>query len=317
MQNLSSTQDLIATITNAVYLIIFVSGLFFVLRLIFSNQSKKNKKKEVDFYKMAKKREKRNLDSGPISTYLNQLDEYYFNKNPEKASSSVNLVLVFSVFLTGLAIYFLGLAVGIFAFLGFHLLIKMALQNPGEDKMKGFEYRLPEVIDILMRCFSKSDDVQSILYETSLEIDEPFHSLFGNIARKMTSSGHLSVLNEYAHQSNNVWVHSLFTVLIRYKEDAKKEDTIKNLRHLRDMISQENQLKRALMSDKRYSVVLNYLIAGVSILGNIVLFLFFPEIAQPSYFGTPIGPLALLGGYLCVIGVHTLTKKMSNNKGGL
>jgi hypothetical protein len=129
----------------------------------------------------------------------------------------------------------------------------------------------------------------------------------------MTSSGHVKVLKDYTKKSKSVWMHSLFTILTRYKEDAKKEDTIENLTHLREMIKQENQLKRALMSDKRYSVVVNYLFAGISVVGNIALMFFFPHISRPAYFGTPIGILMIAGGYGCVLGIYILTKKMSSS----
>ena len=74
--------------------------------------------------------------------------------------------------------------------------------------------------------------------------DKPFKDMFSTMAREMTSSGHLSVLNKYKQRTNSIWLNSLFSILIKYKEDAKKEDTLVNLRYLRTMIAQENALKR-------------------------------------------------------------------------
>lgn len=307
--------ELLMTLTNFIYLTVAIIAVVIVLSIFSKKEKKRRNISEIDMYKMQLKRRKRQLKDGPISNYLNNLDEYFASKNPEnpeKAGKSVNLIIITSVIIVVSILYFSNIAFAGMAFLLFHFLISVAVKDSGHDEYKKSEYKLPEVIDVLIRSFSKSDDLKTIIFETSTNAPQPYSSMFGEMARIMTSSGQVEVLNTYIKRSKSVWMHSLFSILIRYKEDAKKEDIIQNLKHLRSMIDQENQLKRSLMGDKRYNVVLNYIFAVVSVVGNIILFIFFPDISKTAYFGSPIGMLMLIGGYLCVLAIHILTKKMSN-----
>lgn len=303
--------DLLTTITNLAYMAVFLFGvIFYFFNIQKAEADVKVHLTEEEMYQQVLRRKKRALKKGPFSDYYNLMVEFFEKKDPETAEPQARAILIGTGFITLILSFFTGPLIGVLLFVGGHSMFSIFIKSKAEGKSVEYEYKLPEVLDMLVRGFSKHDELQAIIYETSRDIDEPFASMFSEIARKMTSSGHVSVLQEYNAKSESVWIHSLFTILIRYKEDARKEDTVKNLKHLRDMVEQDNKLRRSLISEKRYSVVLNFIISGVSVLGNIVLFIAFPDIAFPAYIQNPIGTMFLIAGYAMVFAVFALTKKL-------
>lgn len=303
--------EVIMSLSNLLYFVLFTfSALYYFLSIRGVRLEQQSGFEEHTIYKQQMRKKKRSLGSGFVSDYLVLLEVFFEQKTTEKTQGRVTSVLVIGlVIATGFS-SLVSLPVGFLSFFIYNLAVSVIIKNLTESKSRGSEYRLPEVIDVLVRCFSKSDELQMVIYETSLDIDEPYRQMFSDMARKMTSSGHMSVLREYSSKTDSVWMNSLFSILMRYKEDAKKSETLKNLRNLRDMISQENKLKRSLISDKSYSVFLNYIITSVAVAGNIIIFLFFPNVASLTFLMSGFGMFMLLLGYLCVGLVFIITKKL-------
>jgi len=309
------SKEMVTTFSNIMY--IFILFYAAVIYLFYVRKHKKVKQiqkeeKEIDIYKERLRKEKMQSKAGPISDYLNLLENYFTEREVKKPFSYVKVTILGVVIISLLAALYSGILMGLIVFLILNLLISIIIKNLNENKSSGSEYNLPEVIDVIIRSFSKSDEIQTVIYETSLAIDKPFKDMFSTMAREMTSSGHLSVLNKYKQRTNSIWLNSLFSILIKYKEDAKKEDTLVNLRYLRTMIAQENALKRKSISDKRYNVALNYILSTVGVVGNIITFLFFTDKAVAAYLRSPFGLLMLFLGYASVFGVIIITKKLGN-----
>lgn len=306
--------EILTTLSNVLYILIplivvFYCFIYFKKR---KEQKKKNEIKETDIYKEQMRKDRLNKNTGPISNYLTLLEEFFSKKKAKSPNLCVSITILIILFVSIFIAVKTSVSLGVITFFIITLLISVILKNINESDTSESEYKLPEVIEVMIRCFSKNDELQVVLYETSLNIDEPFKTMFSNIAREMTSTGHIIVLKKYCNNTNSIWINSLFSTLIKYKEDVKKEDTIDNLKYLRDMITQDNELKRKLISEKRYNVVLNYILSAVAIVINIVLFIVFPDIAKRTYFSSPFGTLMLITGYACVFAVILLTKKLGN-----
>ena len=166
----------------------------------------------------------------------------------------------------------------------------------GTDIVESIEEQLPFAIDNIIRISSKYGDIKSIIYEASRTCQQPIKGILENMSREMISESPEKVLIEYAKKYDNVWFYSMVFTLISYLEDASKEETMKNLKSLRDILEKENYVKKASVTDKRYGVVVNLSICGMALFGFIFNLAFVPD-AKEFFFST-------FGGLLCfVIGI--------------
>jgi len=310
------------SLSNAIYMIIFIIS---VAAFLYSKKDELTTKRvaPVSVKDMHKAQNKKDyMAGGTISQYIGSIEKYLTeNKNVKNVKMVGNAILAIPFFLAIIGWVFKGFIMGIATFVLINGIMSLYFKNAIQNKNKDFESKMPEAVDIMIRNFSRFDDLQSILYYTSLDAAEPFQSMTGEMARRMTSEGQLEVLEEYAEKTSSVWIHSMYSVLIKYKEDAKKEDTLVNLKSLRDMVDQDNKLRRSLVSDKRYTVLLNYIICAIAVVGNVVL-IASSETARKAFFETSYGFLVLIGGYSCIGAVFFITKKlnpsskMTASKGG-
>lgn len=193
----------------------------------------------------------------------------------------------------------------------FTIKVFQTLEDDLDEKM---EDQLPNVIDTMIRIFTKYGDLKSVIYETSLVIENPLGQRLENLSRKMASdTSQEKAMLDFAENINNIWVYSLFSILLSYKEDAKKEDTIDNLRNLRDIVSKENELKNQLVSSKNYGIGVNYFIAGAAFLGSI-LNIFLNPVGVEFFFHSINGMICLLIGYGAVFSTIIINIGMSKKK---
>jgi hypothetical protein len=173
--------------------------------------------------------------------------------------------------------------------------------------------QLPYVIDTIIKVFSKYGDLKSVIYETSQSIEDPLRSKFEKLARKMLSENQEKAIMEFAEEMNNIWIYSLVFILLSYREETKKEEVIINLRHLSTIIEKENNLKNSSVTDKRYGVVLNYVIALIAFAGSIANLVFNP-VAKTFFFGSMTGIICFTLGYASIIATIMLNIKLSSKK---
>lgn len=185
------------------------------------------------------------------------------------------------------------------------------LLSDSNEKIDG---QLPFVIDTIIKVFSKYSDLKSVIYETSQSIEDPLKSKFENLSRKMLSQNQESALMEFADEMDNIWIYSMIFIILSYKEEAKKEDVVANLRHLSNIIDKENNLQNASVTDKQYGVVLNYviaLLAGVGGIANIIL----NPIGKDFFFGSMLGIICITVGYASIVLTIIVNIKLASKKG--
>lgn len=187
----------------------------------------------------------------------------------------------------------------------------------GTNVMEKVEEQLPFAIDNIIRISSKYGDLKNIMYEASRTVDNPLRNILEQLSRKMISGNTEQVLMEFAQEYDNVWIYSLVFTLLSYVQDANKENTIKNLKHLRNILEKENNLKKASVTDKRYGVMVNYALAffaGIAGIGNIL----FNPVGKDFFFSSFTGIICFVLGYGCVLLtiMINITMSKSKSKGG-
>lgn len=181
-------------------------------------------------------------------------------------TGSLIFMLISSIFMILMKQYFLSLLIP-FILIKFFIYLLNIL---AKDVVEEIEKTLPLAIDNMIRISSKYSDLRTILYETSLNSPEPLASIFSEMSRKMMTNTAEDVLMEFAESHDNVWIYSFCLILVSYIEDSDQEDTLKNLRNLRDMLEKENFLNSKKVSENRVGVTVNYVLAGLAFLFFIV-----------------------------------------------
>jgi len=277
-------------------------------------------RQEKELYGLIEKRNDRKdiiRNNKLLKNYNRVIKQLFQERGKEQYAGAVfYLTLGISAFFL---IYFAGMKQVFFAVtlpIVFILVMKKIFTMLLDDDTSRIEEELPYVIDNIIKVFSRYGDLKSVMYETSLAIDEPLKSRFDRLSRRMMSgSNQEQALLEFADDINNIWVYSLVFILLSYKEESKKEDVIDNLRHLSRIIEKENNLKTASVTDKKYGVVLNYVIALVAGLGGLANITLNP-IGKDYFFGTMQGIIFLIVGYGSVVLTIMINIKLTSKKKG-
>ncbi len=246
--------------------------------------------------------------------YKDNLEILLIEKNREG-----NLELIFNatiISLVAISIYLVTVKQILLAIIIPIVLLKFvnkAVQLMATNIMEKVEEQLPFAIDNIIRVSSKYGDLKSIIYETSRSCEAPTKNIFENVARKMISGNTEKVLLDLAEEYDNIWIYSLVFTLLSYLEDANKDDTTKNLRHLRDILEKENSLKTKNITDKRYGVVVNYAIAILATVAGVLNIIFNPS-GKKFFFSTFSGLICFIVGYGAVLITIMLNIIMSKSK---
>ena len=224
-------------------------------------------------------------------------------------NASMMFMLVSSVFLIAMKQYFLALLVPFILMKFFTYLMKLVAKDIIED----IEKTMPLAIDNIIRISSKYSDIRTILYEASVNTPEPLGSIFGDISRRMMSTPQEEVLMEFAEKYDNVWIYSFVLILISYMEDANQEETLKNLKNLRDMLERENFLMSKKISENRYGVVINYTVAALAFVAFIANLTLNPY-GKEFFFSTMLGLISFFIGmgsllFTVVVNIKLLHQK--------
>lgn len=178
------------------------------------------------------------------------------------------------------------------------------------DLMESIEEQLPFAIDNIIRISTKYSDIRSIIYESSRTCEQPMKGILENMSREMLSAPADEILMDYAKQYDNIWFYSVVFTLVSYLEDSSKDETVKNLRHLRDILEKENTNKKASVTDKRYGVVVNMVIASFGVIGFILNILVMPN-SKVFFFSTFAGLTCFILGFTCFIATIFINIKMT------
>lgn len=266
----------------------------------------------------------RSSDSQLKRTFLNKINffrEYHHNLEvalTEKGKPSwVNTLFYLTIgFLTFTVVYFVSIKQILLAVVLPIVLAKTVNKIVlllASNIMDAVEDQLPFAIDNIIRISSKYGDLKTIIYEASRSVENPLRNILEKVSRRMISGNAEQVLMEFAQEYDNVWIYSLVFTLLSYVQDANKEDTIRNLKHLRTILEKENTLKKTSITDKRYGVMVNYTLAffaGIGGLGNLL----FNPVGKEFFFKSFTGLVCFLVGYGCILLIIVLNIKMSRSR---
>lgn len=187
------------------------------------------------------------------------------------------------------------------------------LREMRQDSIVMVERALPSAIDNLIRISTRHSDVKTIIYETSKVVDEPLRGILDTLSSRMISRNPREVLDEFAHEYDNVWLSSFAFTLISYMEDADKDATMNNLKNLRDILYQENEGKVKLASERKYGIMINYALAFAGVIVAIANIMFNPE-GKEFFFQSFFGLVCLIGGFATILGTITLNVRLGKIK---
>lgn len=224
-------------------------------------------------------------------------------------TGSLIFVASSSVFMIFMKQYFLAICIP-------YILIKFLiylLKILAKDAVEEIERTLPTAIDNIIRISSKYSDIRTILYEASINTSEPLASIFGDMSRKMMSTPPEEVLMEFAETYDNVWIYSFSLIFVSYMEDSNQEDTIKNLKNLRDMLERENFLMSKKVTENRIGVTVNYVLAVLAFIFFIINLTINPY-GKEFFFRTIPGLIAFFIGmgtllFTVVVNIKLMTQK--------
>ena len=245
-----------------------------------------------------KKQTKRDVSKFKYFKNLKLACNKYFILKPQKKYMAI--YMYYGVLLSELVLFLMCFALKkpIFAFVLppiYHIFVIKIIELLTYDIDAAILKNLPIVTKQMIKFFSKTNDLKTIIYEISKVIDDPLKTIFFNLSRKMFSESHEKCLNELADEINNTWMYAFVFLLLSYKEQSKKEDIISNLRILTNILDEENSIIQKGLTDKKPIALLNYmlLICG---LAAFVLNLLFNKEAFGFFFNTIFGMICVIIG---------------------
>ena len=160
---------------------------------------------------------------------------------------------------------------------------------------------LPSAIRHLVKTMTRIQDLRLALHETSSTMKDPLRSMVSELSRRMITERYEDCLQDFANRMNNVWIHAFVFLLLSYKEQSKQEDVVRNLLLLAHMIQKENDRKEKAITDRKFLVVVNYVLAGVAwvVLGANLLW---NHYAKEFFFQTSTGMFAFVAGVALALG---------------
>lgn len=283
-------------IYNVLYFLTLIVIVFFVGEVLY--EKKKLKKifglLEVFHKKSSKKPKKVKIQL--LKNLHNNLNVLLEQKNmSNKANLIFNIMVVligaFSIFLLYQKQVLLAL---VMPFVLTIFINKLVILSQDTIHAK-FENQLPSAIDNIIRISTKYSDMKTIIYKTSKTLKEPLKGIFTEMAIQMNSKSAQTVLLEYSYKYDNVWFYSLVFTLISYIEDSNKDNTMLNLRTLRNLLEKENDLKRKSKTDKKGNIIVNRAIAVLAVIGFCVVMVILPS-AKQFFFASLPGVLCFISG---------------------
>lgn len=175
--------------------------------------------------------------------------------------------------------------------------------------------QLPRTIDNIIKTAGRHGNIQIALSEATFGLQQPMKGELEKMVRRMNSQDRRSVLEQFQEDYKNPWIRSFIFILTSLVEDAERKTALDNLKTLREMMESEDKITMQSISDKRQSVIQNYIIAGLAFVASVIAL--FTEPGRNFYFESGIGLASLLGGYIAIfvtirMNISMLSKKEGN-----
>lgn len=296
---------LVLNLLGVMGLIVLIDGLVNYFRI-----QKKLKYLNGLGIKESKKNTKNYFFSNRLYSKINK--KLYFKKNGDTSKTSFYFIIIL---LTIIALFIIFYVIGKpFLYVGIPLItvlfINKYLDITTLDIDDKIQAQLPSIIKNINKNFSRYNNLQTVIYNTTLEMGFPLKSEFQKLISAMISDDEEKALLEFADRVDNMWIYSLVFILTSYKKESTKEDVIINLRLLANIIEKDNRLKEMAITDRKMSVVNNTALVIVAIIGLVANLLFNPE-AKSYFFNSTKGMIVFVVGYsliLCTFLINAFIK---------
>lgn len=296
-----------------ILLIIMIGSSLLLLLKLFKQQQEMKKLTSIDILKVMKKRKK--LNKGKGIAYFKALEKrinlyYLFKKKKSNTKSLYYGILIAELVIL---VVFVALNKPIFAIvfpLITHFFVIKALDLMSQSIHYYIQQELPNAIKHLIKVMSKTSDLKSMMYETSINLNEPLREIFFEISRRMITENPEKVLAEFADDLDDIWFYAFTFLLVSYKEQSKKSDVIINLTTLANMLDKESYLKEKSITDKKFVVIMNYALIFIGLalfVGNLML----NDHAYTFFFHDLTGMICLIAGTVSIVGTILINLVMS------
>jgi Flp pilus assembly protein TadB len=295
---------------NLLFILMMGGSLFLFLKGLFS-QRRTSVLFDLSKGEVKEKKEKKKIDLMYFKRLKANLKTYYtFKENKKRAEHMYLLVLIAELVLFIILVLAQNFFLAIFFPLMIHWFVNKALELMSDNIHYYIQKELPLAIKHLIKTMTKTNDLKSIMLETSNTLQEPLRSKFLDLSRKMVTENYEKSLMDFGEELGDTWIYAFVFLLLSYKEQSKKSDVINNLTNLADMIEKENYLKEKSITDRKATVILNYCLGGFGVAG-LFLNLIFNKHSIDFFFNSMTGMLALIVGFCAILGTFIINLLLS------
>lgn len=273
------------------------------------------KKKRNYLLNMHVEKKKTNLSSvlenlKSIKNFKNELEVYLQIKDKGHLTNQFFIGIITGLILIAIALmamgqYFVAIVYPLIIF----WFMRKAMRLSKVDKLFDMENDLPIAIDNMVRVFSKYSDIKNIIFETAQTTKGALREELDLLGRQMNTKNPERVLEEFSEKYTSVWINSFALTILGYLRDSSKEETINNLRHLREILNNENNTKKDAISDRKPGIMINYTLVGLAIFAGVANIVFNPK-AFDFFFNTYTGLFCFSAGFFCILGTIYMNIKM-------
>lgn len=220
-------------------------------------------------------------------------------KTPESAEK---IVMIYLGVVGFVAIFMIFVKQYFFAVLAPILLLWVGGKMTGMMKKSQDDYiqeQLPLALDNIVRTFTKYNDLRTILYESTGTLKQPMQGMIRNLANDMLNRSPDAVLEDFADDTNNIWINSMCFILLNYLGATPKKEVVENLRNLRDIITRDNKARNKERLERKMTVAINYALCFIALAGFIGNLLINP-MAKDFFFSTAVGLICFVAGLSCL-----------------
>lgn len=303
------TETILRLITNILLISLTLFTVYYLLVLLVE---RRKSEQLLSLHKYRKKNSVQKIGEHvqSVQKLYGEIDEFLRKRGKNNISDLVfygivalTLIIFIGMLLTG---QFILAIVYPIAFIWF---VRRMMVVATKDPIVEMEEELPMTIDNMIRILSRYSDIRTVMYETSLTTKGPLRKELDLLVSQMNTRNPIVVLEEFSCKHNSVWLNNFGFTLLGYLGDSSKEETIQNLRHLRNLLSDDTKKKKDAIKERKPSVMINYALAAVGVVTGIANILFNPY-GFDFFFHSYIGLFCFTIGFASVLGTIYMNIKM-------
>lgn len=287
----------------ALIILVVLVLIYHSIKKIFLYQKIYNIEYKID--KKTGKAKKGMLDE--IKELSNQVFLYRKNK---KAAQTLYYFMILFPFVIFITLVVLGeFLPAIFIPVIFFLSSKKILKLMAIPKDVVVREELPQLIRHFIKVLSQTDDIATVLYESSKFSKEPLRSAFQEASRRISNESFEVVLDDLGKKIDNMWVYSFVFILSSLKSTSKKQDVVNNLVLLAEIVEKEDRQATKAVVEKKGMIFLNWVLLVIGIAG-FLFHVIFTEKGYEFFFSTNVGNVLVIVGFVLSIGTILINLKL-------